>query len=242
MVRGVETEHKFGDNAAVTTKATVWDVGGIYAYIPSAQVLKVTSSSTDDVMTTGAGAWSVIVTGLDADWNEASEIVELNGQNTVLTTTTFIRMFRIETEQAASGAVGNVGDIYVGDGTVASGVPATKYAKMQAGNNQTLMAMLSVPAGKKLLITRWYANVGKGKEGVVDAVARDTTNSNVFKLKQRRRLFESTDASYEDIPFAFPEKWDLEIRGTCATATAVAAGFSYVLLDNSTVSTDNDQG
>jgi len=235
MVKNAVADHKFGDNDAVSTKATLWDEGGIYEYIDAAskgtaKVLKVSSTSVNDVMTTGTGAHTVTLYGLDANWDEISDTVELNGQTAVNTSKEFLRHYRNTVETAGTLETAD-GDIYVGDGAVAGGVPATVYSKIQQGNNQTLMAMISVPRGKEVLIPRWYANVGQGKEAVIDAVARDTANGNVFQLKQRRRLYQNALVMPQAIFFQFPEKWDLEIRATSLVATAVCAGFDYAVVD-----------
>lgn len=235
MVKNAAAGHKFGDNEAVSALATVWDEGGIYEYIDAAskgtaKVLKVSSSSANDVMTSGTGAHTVTLYGLDANWDEVSEEVELNGQTAVNTTIEFLRMYRMIVMTAGTSKTAE-GDIYTGDGTVTGGVPATVYGKIQEGNNQTLMAMISVPRGKEILIPRWYANVGQGKEAIIDAVARDTSNGNIFQLKQRRRLYQNTLVMPQAIFFQFPEKWDLEIRATCLVSTAVCAGFDYATVD-----------
>ena len=195
------------------------------------------ASSVADVMTSGAGAWTVELGGLDVDRNPLSETVELNGQTAVNTVGEFLRLHRMEV-MSSNGGVDAVGDIYAGDGTVTLGVPATKYAKIAIGNNQTLMALRSVPAGHLLVIPRWYCNVGQGKEAVVDAVARNTNlgvDCSAFKLKQRRRIYQSSIPMPQVVPFVFPEGWDLEIRATCQSSTGVAAGFDYMLINLSEI-------
>lgn len=220
--------HKFGYvEAAGTTKETVWDQGGLYVYLTAATILKLSSSDANDTAA-GTGARTVHIYGLDGNYDEIDEILPLNGQTAVNTTETYLRVFRLIVETA--GTTGeNEGDIYLGDGTVTAGVPADKYAKVLIGNNQTLMAIYTVPRGKTLLIPRWYANVGQGKEATIDAVARDNANGAIFQVKQRRLLYQSALAMPQTIPFAFPEKWDLELRGFTATGTvAIAAGFDFV--------------
>ena len=76
---------KFGNNPSVgDSLETIWAEGGLYSYLTAATVLKVSSSSTDDT-SAGTGARTVELSGLDADYNEISELVTLNGQTPVNT-------------------------------------------------------------------------------------------------------------------------------------------------------------
>ena len=75
---------KFGFNPDINgTEETIWDAGGIYAYPSAATVMKVSSSSTNDTAV-GTGARTILVQGLDGDYNEVQEIVTLNGQTAVI--------------------------------------------------------------------------------------------------------------------------------------------------------------
>jgi stage V sporulation protein SpoVS len=156
----------FGFNPDINgTEETVWDAGGIYAYPSAATVMKVSSSSTNDTAA-GTGARTILVQGLDADYNEAEEIVTLNGQTAVNTTVSFLRVTRAYVLTAGSGGTA-AGDIYVGVGTVTAGVPATIYAKITLGENQTLMGIWTVPAG----YTGYFDHF---------TVATGTTNANQY--------------------------------------------------------------
>lgn len=227
-VQGATVGHKFGfSGAAGTTKETIWDQGGLYSYLSAATILKLSSSDANDTAA-GTGARTVHIYGLDGNYDEIDEVLPLNGQTAVNTAESYLRVYRMIVETAGSTGE-NEGDIYLGNGTVTAGVPADKYAKVLIGNNQTLMALYTVPRGKTLLIPRWYANVGQGKEATIDAVARDNANGAIFQVKQRRLLYQSALTMPQTIPFSFPEKWDLELRGFTATGTvAIAAGFDFV--------------
>ena len=157
VARGQITGHKslfkFGNNSDINgSLETIWSHGGLYVYPTSAIQMKVSSSSADDAAL-GTGARTVSVQGLDQDYNEVAETVTLTGQTAVLTTTTFIRVFRAFVITAGSGGTA-AGTIYVGTGTVTSGVPATVYAEIALGENQTTMAVWTVPAGYTFYVYR----------------------------------------------------------------------------------------
>jgi hypothetical protein len=135
---------KFGFNPDVNgAEETIWDVGGIYAYPSTAVVMTVTTDAgTPAKVTTDAGTPAndngvvVTVEGLDGDCNEISEEVTLAGAGTADTTKTFFRVFRAY----VSGSQAPTGNLNITNG-------GTTYARITLGENQTLMALWTVPAG-----------------------------------------------------------------------------------------------
>lgn len=214
---------KFGFNAAVgTSEETVWDQGGIYAYPSSATVMKVSSSDNGDTST-------VEISGLDSDYNEITETVTITGQTAVNTTNSFLRVFRAKvTADEPSG------DIYVGTGTVTSGVPATKYAKITAGENQTLMALWTVPAGYTA-----YLYQGTISSGTTAANKFATTRLKVRPFGEvfQTKAIVTLHNSFVDFDFGVPvpitEKSDIEARALVSSGTdAISVTFSIIYIKN----------
>ena len=136
----------FGYNPDVdTARVTVWPYTGIIPLPPVALQMKVSSSSANDTAS-GAGARTVFVGGLDANHNEISEIVTLNGQTAVLTTQAFLHINEAYVATAGS-SLSAEGDIYFGDGTVTAGVPATVYDLIKYYYNQRITGSYTIPAG-----------------------------------------------------------------------------------------------
>jgi hypothetical protein len=223
---------KFGSNPVVDAALeTVWSQGGIYVYPSAATVMKVSSSSNND-SGSGTGAQTVTVSGLDANYNEISETVTLNGQTEVLTTNSFIRVFRAFVVTAGSGATA-AGDIYVGTGTVTTGVPATVYAKIPLGANQTLMAVWTVPAG----YTAYVDN------GTFSAAGANTNHSikgqlcfrpfgGVMRVGAEVALANGFVSFNFEYPLAFPEKSDIEARAIALSGSGfyVSATFDLIYI------------
>jgi hypothetical protein len=235
QIQGHNTVFKFGNNPDINgSLETIWSQGGIYAYPAAATVMKVSSSSNDDDVA-GTGARTVTVSGLDANYNEVSETVELDGQTEVLTTTEFIRVNRAFVVTAGSGGTA-AGTIYVGTGTVTAGVPDTIFAVISLGFNQTTMAIWTVPAGYTLYITGGTFSAASNNAtqyilgkfmfrpfgGVFRNAADITVNSNVFRYEW-------------DIPIALPEKTDIEARAIALAGTNfyVTASFEGMYIKNS---------
>lgn len=220
---GQEPLFKFGFNSAVgTDEETIWDEGGIYAYPSSASVMKVSSSNTADTST-------VVIAGLDANYDEVEETVTITGQTAVNTTTEFLRVFR-----ARVTADEPAGDIYIGTGTVSSGVPTNKFAKITAGENQTLMAVWTVPAG-------YTAYLHQG------TIASGTTAANKFatcriKVKPFGEVMQTKAVvtlhnSFVDfdfgMPLRIPEKSDIEARALVSSGSdAISVTFTIIYVKN----------
>lgn len=236
VARGQITGHKalfkFGSNPVVDAALeTVWSQGGIYAYPSAATVMKVSSSSNNDTAL-GTGARTVTVAGLDANYNELSEVITLNGQTEVLTTNSFIRVFRAFVNTAGSGATA-AGDIYVGVGVVTAGVPATVYAKIPLGANQTLMAVWTVPAGYTAYID----------QGTFSAAGANTNHSikgqlcfrpfgGVMRVGAELAISNGFALFDFEFPIAFPEKTDIEARALALSGSGfyVAATFDLIYI------------
>lgn len=226
---------KFGFNPDIDNSLeTVWTEGGLYSYLSSATILKVSSSSTaDDEGSTGAE--TVEIYGLDANYNEISEVVTLNGQTAVNTTKEYLRINRMIVRSAGSGGQ-NAGVIYAGTGTVTSGVPANKYAAIAIGDNQTLMALWTVPADYTAYVYQTditLATTQNNKYATVHFVARPF--GEVFQVKDKFVKAESSTHQEYRIPLKFEEKTDLEFRaiGDSAGADiAIAAAIDIIYIQN----------
>jgi len=230
-----ETQFKFGFNPDIDDSLeTIWAEGGLYSYLSAASVLKISSSSTDDA-SAGTGARTITISGLDANYDEISESVTLNGQTAVNTTQSFLRVFRMIVNTAGSGNQ-NAGVIYAGTGTVTSGVPANKYGTIAVGDNQTLMCFWTVPRGYTAYLYQVDISMNTevaNKYGTVSLVARP--EGGVFNVKDKFAL--SQDIIHQEFkhPIKFAEKTDLEVRAIASSSNAdlaVSAGLDIVYIQN----------
>lgn len=228
-------QYKFGFNSDVDdVTETVWAEGGLYSYLSSASVLKVSSSSANDT-SAGTGARTVQLYGLDANYNEINETVTLSGQTAVNTTNEFFRINRMVIRSAGSGGE-NAGVVYAGTGTITAGVPANKCATVAAGDNQTLMALWTVPAGHTAYLLRkdiTVATTQNNKYATITIVARP--ENEVFQVKDKHVL-DNNDMSRSYInPLKFTEKTDIEVRcigDSSGADIAVSAGLDMVYIKN----------
>ena len=230
---------KFGNNPSVgNSLETIWAEGGLYGYLTAATVLKVSSSSTDDT-SAGTGARTVELSGLDADYNEISELVTLNGQTAVNTTQSFLRINRMIVRSAGSGGA-NAGVIYAGTGTVTTGVPANVYASINGvtGSNQTLMALWTVPAGYTAYMLQYDVSNGttSNTPAVCKLILAVRPYGEVFQSKDVKSL--TTGMHVEEtfsLPVKIEEKSDIEVRAISSSASVtfdISAAFEIVYIKN----------
>ena len=229
------SQFKFGFNPDVDNSLeTVWAQGGLYSYLAAETVLKISSSSTADT-SAGTGARTVTISGLDVNYNEISETITLNGQTAVNSTNSYLRIFRMIVNTAGSGGQ-NAGVIYAGTGTVTTGVPANIYATIAIGDNQTLMALWTVPAGHTAYLLQTditLATTQNNKYCTVSIVSRPF--GEVFQVRDRFVKSESTTNQSYSIPVKFAEKTDIEVRaiGDSAGADiAISAGLDFIYIKN----------
>ena len=219
QIPGHSTLFKYGYNPnIVNVNETIWDVGGIYAYPSSA--VKMTATSTDGANDEDV---QVVISGLDADYNELTETVTLNGSGTAETDGFFIRVFRA----FITGSQTPLGTINITN-------TGTTYARITLGENQTLMAVYTVPAGKSLYINNGTATHGTDTSGAFMTVR--------FVIRPPGEVFRTAvkiDVTGSELLFPFyyplrlPEKYDLEVRAICNKnqINAVSATFEGVIVN-----------
>jgi len=220
----------FGYNPDVdTARVTVWPYTGVIPLPAAALQLKVSSSSADDTAN-GTGARTVYVEGLDANHEEISEIVTLNGQTAVLTTQSFLHINNAYVATAGSG-LSAAGDIYFGTGVVTAGVPATVYDLIKFDYNQRITGSYTVPAGFTAYVAQGLFSAGQpggsaqvsgrlltvGADGIRRTAAITTVNNG------------TADYAFE-YPIRIPEKTTLEATAQASSNNNEASSMFILLL------------
>jgi len=237
QIPGHELKFKFGNNAAVgNTEETIWAEGGLYVYPTSATQMTVSSSSANDTAA-GTGARTINIEGLDADYNEVSEDIILNGQTPVTTVNSYLRINRAAVLAAGSSGK-NAGIIRAGTGTVTSGVPANVFLSIDGdGDNQTLMCLWTVPAGYTAFLVQ--TNVSTGNSSNTPALLRTTIvarpHGGVFSTKERITMKDGNQLQGYNFPLRFTEKTDLEVRAQSTSGSVTfdcSASLEFIYIKN----------
>ena len=232
VVPATGSEFKFGRSELVTTtESVIWDNGGNYVFLEAAETMDIVSSSADDDLV-GIGAQTLLVAGLDVNYNELSEIIELDGLNTVVTTGEFLRVFRAVV--ITSGTNDPINDANKGVITISGTTSTTTQAKIQINNGQTLMAVYTVPAGKTAHVTGISLSAGQGKQCLFKAKFRNGPSStNAFSVKFTMDLYEAHFFGSLTVPLRVPEKTDIVITGQTSVGTIDAgASFGAILIND----------
>lgn len=242
---------KFGANPGITAGTSnqdIWEVGGEYQFssngvspiVGIADIVSISSSNASDTQT-------VLIYGLGADGVSVAQFATMNGQARVALTTPLWRIWRVENWDSTSF----VGNIYVYSGTentdgVPSGASVTK-AYVYDGNNQTQMAIYTVPAGHVAFLDR--AEVGFGFSGGPAAGPEEAhfqfqvrTYGQVFKVKKEVSLISFANSSHVDVrpfPDPIPALSDIKLQCTMASEDIHAwSTFHLYIVRESELSTE----
>jgi len=219
--------HKFGSNSDVsntvslTSPETVWDGSDEYTFPPDGGTgIQIKSSQAD--------TQEFVVQGLDENFEDQYWTGDLNGTNAVNIDGTWSRVFRAFNNGATDH--GGTVDIH------ASGDASTVYAKSLAGNNQTLMAVYTVPATCTGYLLGYHMsahNPGSASEIGYTTQIKTKEYGKTFRVQEVTSVTTSSLAqnSYP-FPLQLAPKTDILVNITSANGNngAVDADFDIALL------------
>jgi len=225
--------NKFGRNSAVASGGTeeIWDGSFAYIFSSTADITHI-RSAVDSATTQGA---VIEVQGLDANWTLVVQTKALDGTNSeteVELDTALIRVFRMKVLDAAAMDQ----DIWAGDDDF---IVSAAKAIITAGNNQTLMAIYTVPADKVGYITNYWAhhNPTTGQTFTSNPIrlwARDNANGYEKQLKHIVGIAADGLFLHPFVPYLkVGEKTDVFLTSSPVSGVAdISAGFDLILTND----------
>ena len=237
---GTRSVNKFGNNAALATGTTetIWDGSNLYTF-PSTAAITHIRAAVDSATTQGM---EVEVQGLDTNWDLSVFTHTLDPTNSttevplVTAGENLRRVFRMKVKDASLADQ----NIWIG----ATGMTAaTAKGIITAGNNQTLMAIYTVPNGKSAYITNYYASLNKDAGGgdpdvVVKMWHIDNTNGYAKQIKHILGIDSNASSYFShrfDPYYKVTAKTDVYLDCTNLSGSAsadVSAGFDLYLIDD----------
>ncbi len=221
--------NKFGHNEDLgTVIEDIWSVGGIYAWLTAGVALEAISTDADDTAA-GAGVRSIMIEGLDDNFNEISQEIPMAGLSASdPTTLLFRRVNRAYSFTAGTFHAGAQGDIIVrvaGAGAIQCEILHTDTSGASWNYGQTQLARYTVPAGKTALVRHIVAASVGGKPADIvicryegaDIIAAPFTAPRV--LKQFPELAGVSVQHYHS-PLLVPEKTDIWANGRLLAGSA----------------------
>lgn len=203
----------FGFSRAVgTTFQTIWNDGGQYVHPSAAVQMSCVSTSASDTMT-------IVISGLDANYETIAEIVQLNGTTPVTTTNSF---YRINSATILSGS--NVGDITVSQG-------GTVYASIEATLGTTQACVYTVPADHSLYIFRISLTSGTVNSNKYITYRNRVDSSTGRVLRVAEATFQLNMQTFDrQIPFRIAPKSDFQFEAKSSSGTNELSIFVEALL------------
>lgn len=231
QIQGHRNVTVFGFNPDVdTTQVSVWPLPSLITFPSSAIQMTVSSSSANDT-SAGTGARTIVVQGLDADYNEVTETVTLNGQTAVTMTASLLRVNYAYVATAGS-ANSAAGDIYIGTGLVTAGVPATVYDIIKLDYNNTTTGSYTVPASYTAYMSQGLFSTGQATGSTKVEGRLLTRGTNNIRMTAAITTINNGVANYVfEYPLAIPEKTTVEATAIGgANNNAVSSMFIFVLI------------
>lgn len=217
QIFGHSVIHVFGHNPDVdSAEVTIWPAAGLLTHPAAPTVMKISSSSADDT-SSGTGAQTVYILGINGTGGYVSETVTLNGQTSVNTVHSYDAIETMSVTSVGTGGV-NAGIIYAGTGTVTAGVPAVPYSAIGIGDNLSLVGHWTCPTGYTGYLTIGSISCGNSSGNqYVTARLKQRGQDGIVRTAAVTTISNGTSA-YD---FSYPVKI---LEGECITATAKATG------------------
>lgn len=230
LIPGHSPIDKFGENPDIDTATTpedVWEYGGLYTYDAdgTAPIVSLVSDAADTV--------PIRVQGLDIDGVLTDQTVTLTGTTRVALTTPLWRVFRMSNEGTAD--LSGTCYCYTGTGNVPGA--GEVRAIIDDGNNQTLMALYTVPANKVGFLYRGEFGASRAlTTAEVQGAYYSRRYGKVFKIKKRINISNAGSSIYQDersFPDVIPALTDIKltVESVSANNIGVFGTFDILLID-----------
>ena len=146
------------------------------------------------------------------------------------------RVYRAFVESAGANN-GAQATIHIGFGSITAGVPATSLAAILPANNQTLMALMTVPSGQIGYVCRWDMGfngiTGTARFGEAHLLTR--TNNGIRRMRRIKGMSTDLEAigDFFHMPIIVEEKQDIIMMvNDLSASNLVASGdFDMVFID-----------
>ena len=222
--QGATTWNKFGYNNDIDIGTeTVWAYGGTFTRIDTASTFTVVSSSANDVLTSGTGAWNVIIYYIDSNRLAQTVVVPLNGLTPVVTAISGLGINRVAIYNSGSS------DVNEGNITVTATTGGSVQAYIPAGEGTTQQCIFFTQDSHQFLADWLHININRisGGGGSPRVTIKGWVYSYVSTAKYLvfQKTIDTTVENTSDIhpsqPFVVGEKSILYFEATTDTNNTV---------------------
>ena len=225
---------KFGKNPDVDSEEDIWDAGGMYGFYP-------TEAIDVDCDSTGADNGNLTIFGLDGTGALQSETITLTNTTEVNTANAYWRIYRL----INTGTADFVGTVTCQARETAGGVSDnTEAARILVGDNQTLMAVYTIPINKTAYMIQYSGSIDSPAGSVTSADMRlyirpatSVSARTVFLLKNHQGMVPDGTSHFLHrwgTPLKIDAFSDVVLRGSSTGGTGVDmhGDFDLILVDN----------
>lgn len=218
-VKGARVRNIFGFNAnTTTTMRALWELADTtdYVFPTTARNMTVTSDAGDNGKT-------LIILGLDANYEEISEVVTLNATTAPVTTLAFFRINDVVMLSATNTA--NVSITYDG----------VTYARIDAGRSRNQASIYTVPAGHCFFLYRIDAFMNDASAAKPGLFRNKVTSPNGRILRVADTPYLNQMNIQRRFPFKYDEKSDIELQIRTLSGSTYAGVFGEgIVIKNDT--------
>lgn len=216
-VDGYSVRNIFGTTAAdaniVTTEfRTPWELASNYVFPPTASQMTLVSTSTDDTAVT------VLILGLDANYQQISEVQTLTGTTPITTDNTYFRI---------NDMICTVGNAV---GTITLKVGAATYSQINPGNGRDQKAVYTVPADHCFFLTRIDAFCTDANGGKAARFRNYLSSENGRELRVADTTFFENMNIMRQAPFKYDGKTDIEMQLRSLSGSTFGSVFAEGIL------------
>lgn len=218
LIAGHSTVNIYGYQPSVAqTYIPLWENATAYTYPVAATLMNLAGSNGDTA--------SILINGLNAQYELTSETLVLNGTTPVPTVNSYLRI--------------NSMSVTVGSATNPAGVVTLKdltnttiYAQINTGVGRTQAAIYTVPAGYTFYLSRVDLNTSLNGNNFVTYRNRSASVTGVVTLTQQAAFATSYNAQ-RVMPRPFVEKTDIQLQALVNSSTgAVSVSAEGYLVKN----------
>jgi hypothetical protein len=202
----------FSDNVKTGTPVTLWELTGTttYAFPTSAvQMTLVSTSASDDTRAT------ILINGLDSNWDQISETIALNGTSNVTTVNSYLRINNMIMTSTGTGQTTNVGTITAKNGGIT-------YSVISIGVGRSQAAVYTVPNGYTMYLISINAFNGDAAAGnAINYQVKSTNNAqtNPVTLTVLQTAWDQRYQVIRENVFPYTQKTDLRWQFSTASGT-----------------------
>lgn len=220
------------NNTVGTSPAeTLWREDSNYTFLTTDMSTPYLTSSSVNDASAGTGARTVRVSCVDSNYAENSEIVTLDGQNSVNLTISCMAINNLEVLTAGSGGV-NAGAVRLGTGVNSSGVPTVRHGLIVPGENQSNMGLYTVPVNKVLICRDFNFSNGAAGAASGNLLLYTTIVDNGPEVRNNFSGFHqsATSGFTQGGATLFPEKTKINVKAQGGSSTGPIVFFASCAL------------